>query len=84
MRKSIGLLSIAALALGGLSIGERYDGSNNMVPADFDSKKHESTKQGQKRWVVNGFNVWAATKKAAIKKAKKEYELTEITSVYQV
>ena len=44
---------------------------------DPDAHKHGSTKHGQKKWRVNNVVVEAATKKAAIKKARKNLDYIE-------
>jgi len=47
-------------------------GDNPITPADMDTRRYEAKKTNQRHWSVNTYHVWAATRKAAIKKAQKE------------
>lgn len=72
---NLSMMMAATLGATGMASSTYNDGSGNGLSdrdiANMPTKKHEAQKQGQKEWCINGKTVYAATKKAAIKKANK-------------
>lgn len=64
LRKLLHILPIMA-AMSGASFDRRVS------PPDPNAGKYDPTKTNQRTWIIDGVEVVAATRKAAIKKAKK-------------
>lgn len=61
-----------------MGAGEKYTtGGRYIKPSEIKLKPGKSQKQGQKKWRVNNVVVEAATKNAAIKKARKNPDYIE-------
>ena len=75
MRRGLGMASllIPMMMMGGTAFTDGTGGGASFNPADVDTTKHGSQKQGEKTWVINGEHFRAVTKKSALKKAEKHF-----------